>query len=84
MKDATNSHTVDFLITAKKDKTAAARMAKMRAKKAREFPLQLQAAYNMGFNDAAAGNAPASCETWTDKNAALAYICGGMDAALRP
>lgn len=84
MKDATDSSTVDFLSTAKKDKTAAARMARMRAKKAKEFPEQLRAAYTAGFNDAAAGKAPASCETWIDKSAAIAYICGGMDGAIIP
>lgn len=66
--------------TLPKDPTAAARMARMRAKKEREFPEQLRAAYRAGYSDAVAGKAPAACENWADKNKAIAYICGGMDA----
>lgn len=80
MKDANDKKTLDFL-SRPKDPTAAARMARMRAKKAKDFPVQLRAAYLRGFDDALAGKRPASAEHWIAKDDAIAYICGGMDGS---
>lgn len=79
MKDLHDKVTGDLLAHAKRDKTAAARMARMRAKKGKEFPHQLRAAYLRGFDDAKDGKKPVSVEIWGDKNTAIAYICGGLD-----
>lgn len=83
MKDSADKYTIDMeeVNLKKKDKTAAARMARYRAKRAAEFPINLRDAYMKGFNDAHADKNPAPCETWINGDAALAYICGGMDAA---
>lgn len=59
----------------------AAKQKRFRDRRAAEFPKHLRAAYLKGLADAEAGLEPAAVETWTDKNAALAYVCGGMDGS---